>query len=90
MAANVAWIGRTALVLAPILELLFMDLDVELHHARLQAFLCVGNALVVDQRTDLLQEERQQSTGGNVADGFVHVLLEIALDRGDGLLARFP
>jgi len=66
-----------------------VHLDVELHHPRLQPLLCVGRRLVVHQRPDLFQEERQQPAGGDVADRLFHVLPEVPLDRGDRLLARF-
>ena len=75
--------------LAPVGELVFVNLDVEFHDARLKAVLHIGHGLVVDQRAQLFQKETQQRAGRDVADPFIHVLLEVALDRRDGLSARF-
>src|SRR5687767_5764793 len=73
--------------LAPVLELVFVDLDVDLRHACLQALLHRGYRLVVDQRADFFEEEAQQRASGDVADLLFHVLEEIAFYGSDGFLA---
>ena len=77
------------LELAPVAELVLVDLDVELGDARAEPLLDVGDGAVVDRRADLLEQEAEQRAGGDVADALVALLLEPALDRLDRLLAGF-
>src|SRR5215207_3832944 len=76
------------LELAPVAELVFVDLDVELGDARAETLLHGGDCAVVDRRPDLLEHEVEQRGGGDVADALAPLLLEPALDRRDCLLPR--
>ncbi|CAI8692097.1 hypothetical protein EMIT0111MI5_160027 [Burkholderia sp. IT-111MI5] len=73
----------------PVLERLFVAVDVELGDSRVQAFLRVGDREVVDRGRDLLDEEVQQRASLDVADRLVHVFCEIALQRRDCAVAYF-
>src|SRR5688572_23122812 len=90
-AGNAGWrtssstrLGR-AIEPLPELERLRVNFEVQLGDARLQALLHIGDRLVVDQWADLLEKIAEQSAGGHVADLLLHVLPEVALDRGDRL-----
>lgn len=68
---------------APVLELVFVDLDVDLHDARLQALLDIGDRLVVDDGARLLEKIAEQRAGGDAADRLFHVFAKVAFDGSD-------
>lgn len=49
----------------------------------------LGHSFVIDQRADFFQKEAQQRASGDVADLFIHVFTEIALNGRDGLGSVF-
>ena len=59
---------------APVVELVFVYLDVDVHATRLRP-LRVGHAFVVDAGADLFEEEAEQRAGLQVAAALVDVLL---------------
>src|SRR4051794_40912613 len=67
------------LVLAPVLEFLLVDFQVDLAEPGLQPLLHIEHGAVVDAWSDLLQEEPEQSGGRDVAYRFFHVLAKVAL-----------
>lgn len=87
-AASRLWRSAPALGLAPVLEFVFVDFDIEFRNAQLQSFLNVSDGLVVNQRADLFEKKLQQATGGNAADRFVQIFFAITLDRGDRCFLR--
>jgi hypothetical protein len=61
------------------------------YRARPRAHACVPALLhreVVDDGADFLDEETEQRACLDIADGFIHVLREIALHRHDCLVAH--
>jgi hypothetical protein len=76
------------IVFSPVGELVLVHVDVELEDARLQPLLDIGHRPVVDQRSDLLQEEAQHRTGRDIADRLLEVLAAVTLDRCDRLRTR--
>ncbi len=66
-----------------------MYFEVKFVDPRLESFLRVRDALVVDGRADLLQKEAEQATRSYVADLLAHVLLEVPFDGRYCLLTAF-
>lgn len=66
----------------PVLELLFVELDVQFLDSRLQALLHLSDSLVVDERADLLEEEAQQRARADVADEPKALMPESATKSG--------
>jgi hypothetical protein len=66
-----------------------MNFKVYFHHARLQPVLHLGYGQVVNHGPNFIDEKSQQGARCNVANFFFHVFLEVALYRGNGLLAYF-
>jgi hypothetical protein len=73
--------------LLPVRELVFVHLEIDFLDTEAHSLLHISYGLVVDRRSDLLEEEAKQSGSRDVADLFVHVLEQVAFDRRDRLLA---
>ena len=71
-------------MLAPVGELLFVNLQIQFGDSRLQPLLHVRHGPVVDRGPDLFQDESEQRAGGDIADSLFHVLVEVALNGCDG------
>jgi hypothetical protein len=69
--------------LAPIRKFFFVDIDVDFGNARLQIGLDRRDRLVLDGGADLDQEKSQQAVRSDIADRFIPVFKEVALDRFD-------
>ncbi len=69
----------------PVLELLFVELDVQFLDSLLKALLYLADSLVVDEWTHLFEEEAQKGTCANVSDALIEFLGEVTLDGCDGL-----
>jgi hypothetical protein len=75
--------------LAPIREFVFVHINIELRNSSLKALLHVGDRLVVDNGTQLLQKEGQEPAGGNVSNLLFHAFQEVPFYGSDCLQVRF-
>jgi len=72
----------------PVLELIRVHLAAQVAHSNSHPRLRIGNGAVVDRRPNLLHEEIQQLARRQTTDWLRQVLLELALNRSDRILAR--
>lgn len=85
---SLPWSGFL-LVLFPVLELFLVHFQIKLRDALLEPLLHVGDRLVVDDRTDLFDEEAEERSSGDVAYGFLQILLEVPLNGRNGVFPSF-
>jgi hypothetical protein len=75
------------LLFGPVGEGVFVEFAFEVFEALVEAGGGVGDALVVDEGSDVGEEEVEQESGCEVAEGFGEVAL--LADGGDGVGAVF-
>jgi hypothetical protein len=67
------------------LELVGIELAVEVGDVLLHPGLRVDDGAIMDGGADLFQEEVEQQTGGEIAEGLRHIFCEVAFDGSDGV-----